>query len=1604
MGVVNRDGSLYMATGIDNSGLKQDAAEAEQIIEDIGVKSEKTSSRMQRSFESMEAVILSAKDTMVILEKTISSLNTRIDNHSSSSSEDAKRVAELEAALTDLNAKYEALNKTVPTSSEEIKKSGNDAKQATTDYNALSKSLNNAWKTLGVGISVAGLKAFGKEVINVTGEMEMLQSSFEVLLGGKGVTGFMSEMKQFAVDSPLSMNGVANAAQTLLGFGISAEKVMPTIKQIGDISMGNEERFKSLSLAFAQMSATGKLMGQDLLQMINAGFNPLQIISEKTGKSIADLKKEMESGSISSDMIAQAFASATEKGGKFYGMTQKQAEGIKGLEAQLDGEIQDAFNNLGKSQEGLIKGGYNVAISLVGNYEKIGKILMSLIAAYGTYRTVLILTSAVEKARNSLAVYDISTKTINIALTKKHTAELIKQMYAQSALNKVIKANPYILFGSILLGVATSMWALHDSSTAAEKAMSVLNKQIEAQTKANDDEISSVENLISVIKDDVKTRLEKQKALDVLQAKYPAIFSNLDIEKIKNLELADALRQVNLELERRGGAQSQNNIDRAKEIRNLYKTDTIKGRSLAKSFLGKSWYDMQSDKGLIDELEEYIKQADSRLQNEESARNRGVFNNLPKNKRLDILKEEIGDLKSQYDRLKTLDEQEKNNPFSTGFSSYSTQLDQLERQINAKNGQIKSIESDVDKASVRDKAYWEKQKKDAETKLDALSDIAAKGKEGDILRKEIQTYNDKLKVYDAKDNSKSTDSAAEKARKKGEDLKKATEKQYSENIRSAKDLEFQLADAEIKAMEEGSLKVLAQLDLNYTKEKEALKRQQEDALKTKKDNARAIFEADEKNKGKSFDDSSIKLEQSELDKYKQLEQKSNEIYAKDKLNIELQYMRDYISEYGSFQQRKLEIAKEYDKKIAAASSSWEKKTLENQKQSAISAIDIEAINKKIDWQSVLGDFTGVMGDQLKELLSNLKEYIKTDQFKQLSVTDQKTVYDAIEKLRTVTPGGEGTLNFNEIKRQMSELGVAINLVQEAELNVVATSEKLARAQDAYENAIKSGSQELAKTAKEQLDDAQSASIQANNQLNEANTNVSNLANGVKQSTQDTINGLNMVADGLSSFASGSLAQAFSGIQKTLTGLSKVDLGQTANQAIAKLVSSFGGEIGQIIGAVLSVLDVLKDGIGTLVSDLIDLVLNAVDGILKDILSFDISVKIANSLKEGLGNILNTISFGGFNSLVSSINGGNAKETAQIISRLTASNEALKVSVDALKDEMAGSNGSKSIDAYNDAVAAQERYTENLRKILDTQMRYSNSHHSNAYYWDLNPDSLKEINKTLGTNLSNSWADFATLTPEQLDKIRKHLPDIWSELINQGKYGDRFKDDWNNYADQAGKVGELTDELRENIAQISFDNLRDSFVNALMDMDKKAADFADNFEEYLTRALLNFAIGDLLDSRLKDWYNNWTNTMNKQGGKLNEDQIAQKKKEWDDIVADAIDIRDNITNSTGYTGKDSKQKASTGYSASMSQDTGEKIEGRMTGMQMNLISIDATAKMIMEMCSSNNILFKEMVGRLKESRDIDIQSMYYLMDISEYAKELPLIKKILEDIKQNTLSL
>lgn len=197
------------------------------------------------------------------------------------------------------------------------------------------KTLQTALAGLGIGFGavqiIERIKNIGTQALKASSDFEQAGVQFGVMLGdAKKAKQLVNELQDMANVTPFETQDLLDASKTLLNFGINVKEILPDLRMLGDIAGGNKQRMQSLTLAFSQMSSAGRLMGQDLLQMINAGFNPLQTISEKTGKSMAVLKDEMSEGKISVEMVRQAFMDATSEGGRFYEMMNKQSETLEG--------------------------------------------------------------------------------------------------------------------------------------------------------------------------------------------------------------------------------------------------------------------------------------------------------------------------------------------------------------------------------------------------------------------------------------------------------------------------------------------------------------------------------------------------------------------------------------------------------------------------------------------------------------------------------------------------------------------------------------------------------------------------------------------------------------------------------------------------------------------------------------------------------------------------------------------------------------------------------------------------------------------------------------------------------------------------------------------------------------------------------------------------------------------------------------------------------------------------------------------------------------------------------------------------------------------------
>ena len=459
--------------------------------------------------------------------------------------------------------------------------------------------LSVSWKKmLGVIGGVTALKQLGSEIIRVRGEFQSMQTAIETMVGKDMAGVLIPQIKELAKVSPLTLSDMVNAEKMMLGFNIQAEDTIRYLQALSDISMGDGVKFKSLTLAFSQMSAAGKLMGQDLNQMINAGFNPLQIIAEKTGKSIATLKEEMSKGSVSAEMIQQAFIDATSAGGKFYQMSENASKTINGQLSMMQDALDDAFNEMGQVSEDVIIGAIQASTSLIQNYETVGKVLVGLVTTYGVYRTAVLLAT-VATSKHTIA---------EIALTSARVAA----RKAQMLLNAAMLTNPYVAVATVVTGLVATMWALSNSTSAAENAQKRFNEEQDKMIQRETERKNQVESLIQTIKDETETDLAKITAYEQLQKLSPAITSAYKLEELAVLDLAEANKILNKERDTNTYDSYLRNIEES--TRRLEKLRAENGKVLGVSPSTGIPLTVNNDKAIREE-EAYLAQQKKALEN-----------------------------------------------------------------------------------------------------------------------------------------------------------------------------------------------------------------------------------------------------------------------------------------------------------------------------------------------------------------------------------------------------------------------------------------------------------------------------------------------------------------------------------------------------------------------------------------------------------------------------------------------------------------------------------------------------------------------------------------------------------------------------------------------------------------------------------------------------------------------------------------------------------------------------------------------------------------------------------------------------------------------------
>ena len=1003
----------------------------------------------------------------------------------------------------------------------------NDGKQVVETNEGIAISWKKALAVIG-GAGV--LKALGSEMIRVRGEFQSMQTAIETMVGEDIAGRLIPQIKELAKISPLTMSDMIGAEKMMLGFNIQAEDTIKYLKAISDISMGESSKFNSLTLAFSQMSAAGKLMGQDLNQMINAGFNPLQIISEKTGKSIATLKDEMSKGAVSAEMVQQAFIDATSAGGKFYNMSENASKTINGQLSMMQDALDAAFNEMGQASESVIMSGIKATTSLIQNYETVGKVLVGLVATYGAYRTAVILTT-IATSKHTIA---------EIALTNAR----VLARKAQIALNAAMLTNPYVALATVVTGLVATMWVLSTRTSEAEKATERFNAILDEHTKKEDEHKQAVDSLISSIQDQNKSDGERIAAFEKLKAEYPSIFQNYTTETEFLKDIVKYKRLIAEEDAKRSTSSLENSLRIEQDKLNHYRLVRAKGTST-------SLVDIDGNGWATDNVEDAINAQLSVVNRLKAEISKPVVNSYLEN--IKEMKDE--DIKSVLDEI-TLSMNALGKSGKESIAIVSSLSGEFSKE---QLGLIRSALETEQKSRTNKTTYkqdYEKAKKEWEDAKKELSEIEKDkskftSKQYEEAKKRVETTEKAYKNLGGITGSSLTkqDNQTEKLRKQTDKYNALLDKQSLEQQRSAEDLQMRVDEARIKAMDEGSAKTIAEMELNFEKEMQAIDRQKEDAFRKKVEDARAAWEANPKNKGKSFNATDIKLSDDEQNYYDELYKTaiiSNEKIYKDLAERYLSYADERLAIEKKFnddisilqEARKKAETKGDASEIAQIDRSIEKRT--EIKNEDIFKLDAEQFKKNMNWEQVFGNLDKVSTDTLKKLKANLKDFISSQ--KDLSPESLKELVDAIERI-------DDKVSERDPFETMSISFKSLKEVTDAQRE----------AQKAYNKALEEGTDEEKKNAKATLESAKNSKQKALYEATDA------LHKGINEIGQyvDAGNQVIGIMETLGIKTPEWMEGTMSGFGEMLNGLGNIDL--------MKPMSIITGSLQTVKGALTSVI-------------------------------------------------------------------------------------------------------------------------------------------------------------------------------------------------------------------------------------------------------------------------------------------------------------------------------------------------------------------------------------------------------------------------------------------------
>lgn len=716
--------------------------------------------------------------------------------------------------------------------------------------------------------------------------------------------------------------------------------------------------------------------------------------------------------------------------------------------------------------------------------------------------------------------------------------------------------------------------------------------------------------------------------------------------------------------------------------------------------------------------------------------------------------------------------------------------------------------------------------------------------------------------------------------------------------KSARDYQDELADARVKAQQKLEAARIAVMKDGIEKRRKLAKQELEESLaginKQERDTLKKMEEA-EKKRGVKITPEEKKAvktnaQQQRLVAYQQY---AKELYAVDKefQEKDLKSWIEYNKEYGTYQQKRAAIMKEYTLKSSQEGlNEDDKKLLAKQRDEALSALDFTELKNVINWDVVFGNLDRVTKQELQKVKKQIIAFRNSPEFKKSATPEQiKVIEEAIGKIdeEVINKGGL----FGNLTESIRDYSEAVG--------------ELTEAQKAYDEAVK----------KYGIDSAEAETARTNK--NKAEAKVRNTENNLETSKNKAISNLTAVADAMNQLGDADMSLASFG---------------SAVGSLVDVLSESGSKIGGLIASILAIFDQIAE---------------------KGLVNFagDIVKSLGNAAAKMWGGLANVLTLGKFN--IGGADYSDYNEMVDKYNRLNEIWDELIDKKSEYIEMSYGSEAAKAgQEALDLAQKSLESYKRLGKERLNSggstgsssigvRIRKSMS----QYEWD----QWDEFARSIGwdpNDIGYRMNEIFSLTADQLERLKEMAPDFWAKLTAD----ESVKEYLDAIIEGGERIEEIERNTKEQLTQVSFDSMRDAFYDTLLDMESDAEDFADDFSTYLQKAILMTNLADTYDKRLQEWYDKFAES-NKEGG-ISEEEYKQRKEEWDKIVEDALAERDALKDFFGWTSSSSStQEGRAGTITSMTEETAGRLEGIGNAMLDHVINIDNLISSTLEMMAT-----------------------------------------------------